>query len=52
LVLEPQLLMQMKGLGVLLSPDSPGSDAMKIQTEPGNPEARKIYPQPIIAIHR
>jgi len=31
-----------EGLGVLLSPDSPGSDAMKSRTEPGNPEARFI----------
>jgi len=44
--------MKMRGLGVKLSPDSPRGDAMKIQTEPGNPEARKIYPQLITAIHK
>jgi len=37
-------LKQMRGSWVLLSPDSPGSDAMKTRTEPGNPGARKIYP--------
>jgi hypothetical protein len=44
--------MKMRGLGVKWSPDSPGSDAMKIQTEPGNPGARKIYPQLITAIRK
>jgi hypothetical protein len=33
--------MRMRGLGVAWSPDSPGCDAMKIRTEPGNPEAEK-----------
>uniref|UniRef100_A0A7J2U5T7 Uncharacterized protein n=1 Tax=Ignisphaera aggregans TaxID=334771 RepID=A0A7J2U5T7_9CREN len=42
----------MRGFGVLLSPDSPGSDAVKTRTEPGNPEARNTYPQSIIAIYR
>jgi len=31
----------MRGFGVLLSPDSPGSDAVKIRTEPGNPRGKK-----------
>jgi hypothetical protein len=31
----------MRGLGVMWSPDSRGSDAVNIQTEPGNPEAKK-----------
>jgi len=30
----------MRGLGVLLSPDSPGNDAVKTRTEPRNPGAR------------
>jgi len=33
-------LKQMRGSWVMWSPDSPGSDAMKTRTEPGNPEAR------------
>jgi hypothetical protein len=33
-------LKQMRGFGVKWSPDSPGSDVMKIRTELGNPEAR------------
>jgi len=39
--------MQMRGLRVTWSPDSPGSDAMKTRTEPGNPEAKSVqkYPQ-------
>jgi len=36
--------MRMRGFGVVRSPDSPGSDAMKTRTEPGNPGARnKIH---------
>jgi hypothetical protein len=31
----------MRGFWVMWSPDSPGSDAMKTRTEPGNPEAKK-----------
>jgi len=31
----------MRGFWVKWSPDSPGSDAMKTRTEPGNPEAKK-----------
>jgi hypothetical protein len=31
----------MRGFWVTWSPDSPGSDAMKTRTEPGNPEAEK-----------
>jgi len=43
-VLELIHLMRMRGLGVVWSPDSPGSDAMKTRTEPGNPGARnKIH---------
>jgi hypothetical protein len=42
LELELQLLMQMRGFGVVWSPDSPGSDAMKTRTEPGNPGARHL----------
>jgi putative transposase len=34
-------LKQMKGSRVKWSPDSPGSDAVKTRTEPGNPEAEK-----------
>jgi len=37
-------LKQMRGSRVKLSPDSPGNDAVKTRTEPGNPGARKIYP--------
>jgi len=33
--------MRMRGFGVTWSPDSPGSDAVKTRTEPGNPEAEK-----------
>jgi len=33
--------MRMRGFWVTWSPDSPGSDAMKTRTEPGNPEAEK-----------
>jgi len=33
---------RMRGFGVVWSPDSPGSDAMKTRTELGNPGARKI----------
>jgi hypothetical protein len=33
--------MQMRGLGVMWSPDSPGNDAVKTRAEPGNPEAEK-----------
>jgi len=31
----------MRGFWVTWSPDSPGIDAMKTRTEPGNPEAEK-----------
>jgi hypothetical protein len=41
----------MRGLGVMWSPDSPGYDAMKTRTEPGNPEAKK-YLKTITAIHK
>jgi len=37
-------LKRMRGSRVKLSPDSPGNDAVKTRTEPGNPGARKIYP--------
>jgi hypothetical protein len=52
LELELQLSMKMRGFGVKLSPDSPGNDAVKTRTEPGNPRARKIYPQLITANYR
>lgn len=43
-MLELIHLMQMRGSWVVLSPDSPGSDVMKIRTELGNPGARnKIH---------
>jgi len=42
----------MRGFGVVWSPDSPGNDAMKTQTEPGNPGARRMYPQLTTAIHK
>jgi len=42
LELESKLLMQMRGFGVVWSPDSPSNEAMKTRTEPGNPGARKI----------
>jgi hypothetical protein len=32
---------RMRGFWVKWSPDSPGSDAVKTRTEPGNPEAEK-----------
>jgi hypothetical protein len=32
----------MRGLRVMWSPDSLGSDVMKTRTEPGNPEARFV----------
>ncbi len=32
---------RMRGFWVKWSPDSPGSDAVKTRTEPGNPEAKK-----------
>ena len=32
---------RMRGFWVKWSPDSPGSDAMKTRTEPGNPEVKK-----------
>jgi hypothetical protein len=31
----------MRGFWVTWSPDSPGNDAMKTRTKPGNPEAEK-----------
>jgi len=33
-------LKQMRGLGVMLSPDSPADEEMKTQPNAGNPEAR------------
>jgi len=33
--------MRMRGFGVTWSPNSPGCDAVKTQTEPENPEAEK-----------
>jgi hypothetical protein len=47
LELGSKLLMQMRGLGVVWSPDSPGSNAMKTRIEPGNPEAITKYLQVI-----
>jgi putative transposase len=44
-------LKRMRGFWVMWSPDSPGSDAMKTRTEPGNPEAEK-YPKLFTAIHK
>jgi hypothetical protein len=44
-MLESQFLMRMRGLWVVWSPDSPGNDAMKTRTEPGNPEAKTKYTQ-------
>jgi len=41
LELEPKLLMQMRGFGVVWSPDSPGNDVVKTRTELGNPEAKQ-----------
>jgi hypothetical protein len=42
----------MRGFGAKWSPDSPGSDAMKTQTEPENPEARDLYLQLLTDIHK
>ncbi|MFZ8782581.1 MAG: hypothetical protein ACO2OR_01135 [Desulfurococcaceae archaeon] len=41
MVFELLSSMQMRGLGVAWSPDSPGCNAVKTRAEPGNPEARK-----------
>jgi len=41
LELELIYLMQMRGFGVVWSPDSPSNEAMKIWTEPGNPRGKK-----------
>jgi putative transposase len=43
---------RMRGSRVLLSPDSPADEGMKIQPNAGNPEARKMYLQLITAIHK
>jgi hypothetical protein len=41
LVFELLSSMRMRGFWVTWSTDSPGSDAVKTRTEPGNPEAEK-----------
>jgi hypothetical protein len=51
-MLKSQFLMWMRGLGVMWSPDSLGSDAIKTRAEPGNPGARKTYSQLVTAIHK
>jgi transposase len=38
-------LKQMRGLGVMLSPDSSADEGMRTRPDAGNPEARKIYLQ-------
>jgi hypothetical protein len=40
LVFELLFSTRMRGFWVTWSPDSPGSDAVETQTEPGNPEAK------------
>jgi putative transposase len=45
-------LKRMRGLRVMLSPDSPANEGMRTRPNAGNPEARKMYPQLTTAIHR
>jgi putative transposase len=45
-------LKRVRGSRVLLSPDSPRSEAVKTRAKRGNPEARKIYLQLTTAIYK